>query len=654
MKFVLLLALALGQVSAGPTAVNKVVELLKNMRTETEAAISTSKTSKQKWDVDSAVMVGDSEHSITNDKDDIEAASACKSDSAAKVDQLNGNVGALAGSVSKDEAEKKKTEDLNAEQKADCVANLKELNEAKGQLVAAAKILKRIPKDHNAVATAAFAQFTSMMNVVMNAASIEAEDKQQLSALVQAAQDGDDDEEVSAPAQGRVTAYQSHTGDLMNMLADLKSKCESKMQSMTMNCMKQENENRLLIQGLSDKIADEGRQMSADKQSSAEQSSVNAKCSGDLDSSNASLKSNEDYLASLNQQIKDKQTAYNDDQKTWAAEVDALGKAIEILSNPEALAAHTAVADASFLQTSDDGTRGRLVTIVQNLARKYHSVGLAQLAVRVNEDPFAKVKTLIEDMINRLQKQANQEASKKAYCDEEMKKTKAKQAKLHSKIEGTDARLDRANSDLSMLAESISKLSTEAAELSSNLAEMTKTRQDDAAEAATLLNQMATSLQSLMQANGVLREFYQSNQGLGNESSTGVLGLIETVIDDTTTEKSNLEMNEEKANADFTKFKQESEVRQASIDAEVKAKKGEQARLTNTEADLKNDAASLASEMEATDKYWSKLQDTCVHKVMTFAERSAKMQAEIEGLQDALRILNEESAGADSFLQKRA
>merc|ERR1719310_156380 len=84
------------------------------------------------------------------------------------------------------------------------------------------------------------------------------------------------------------------------------------------------------------------------------------------------------------------------------------------------------------------------VKFIRNLAYKLHSPSLTQLAQRVQaaaryaarygtragEDPFAKVKGLIKDMIAKLLKEAEAEASHKAYCDEEMAETKAKKEDL--------------------------------------------------------------------------------------------------------------------------------------------------------------------------------------------------------------------------------
>jgi hypothetical protein len=79
------------------------------------------------------------------------------------------------------------------------------------------------------------------------------------------------------------------------------------------------------------------------------------------------------------------------------------------------------------LQSRTDLKNAEVVTIVKKLAREHHSTALAQLASRIKavmsygaaggDDVFAKVKGLINDMIAKLEKEAEAEATEKAYCD---------------------------------------------------------------------------------------------------------------------------------------------------------------------------------------------------------------------------------------------
>merc|ERR1719160_2464169 len=104
------------------------------------------------------------------------------------------------------------------------------------------------------------------------------------------------------------------------------------------------------------------------------------------------------------------------------------------------------------LRTKADLANFEVVNLVKRLAKEQHSTALAQLASRLNavirygatsgDDPFAKVKGLITDMITKLMNEAAAEASEKAYCDEEMAKTKAKKEELTDDIEKLTSKID--------------------------------------------------------------------------------------------------------------------------------------------------------------------------------------------------------------------
>merc|ERR1712039_1073135 len=73
------------------------------------------------------------------------------------------------------------------------------------------------------------------------------------------------------------------------------------------------------------------------------------------------------------------------------------------------------------------------------------STELAQLAARMGsaisvssklgEDPFAKVKGLIQDMIEKLEKEADADATHKAFCDTELAETNEKKSDKTAEIE---------------------------------------------------------------------------------------------------------------------------------------------------------------------------------------------------------------------------
>lgn len=68
-------------------------------------------------------------------------------------------------------------------------------------------------------------------------------------------------------------------------------------------------------------------------------------------------------------------------------------------------------------------------------------------------------------------------------------------------------------------------------------------------------------------------------------------------------------------------------------------------------AELTSDEAGVQKELDAVLEYDAKIKDRCVAKPVSYEERAKKRAAEIEGLKEALVILDGESAGA--FIQSK-
>merc|ERR1719335_95456 len=129
--------------------------------------------------------------------------------------------------------------------------------------------------------------------------------------------------------------------------------------------------------------------------------------------------------------------------------------------------------------------------MVKRLAEQQHSSALAQLASKISatirysastgDDPFAKVKGLIVEMIDKLMKEAAAEASHKAYCDEEISETKAKKDELSADIDKLTTKIDEFSAKSADLKAQVKELQAELATLEETQAEMDKVRADSKA-----------------------------------------------------------------------------------------------------------------------------------------------------------------------------
>merc|ERR1719161_2909904 len=91
-------------------------------------------------------------------------------------------------------------------------------------------------------------------------------------------------------------------------------------------------------------------------------------------------------------------------------------------------------------------------------------------------DPFEKIKGLINDMIEKLLKEAQEAATHEAFCQEEMGKTKKSREDKEMKLEKFTSRVDKAESKVAELSQAIKTLTKEVGEIDKATAEATALR----------------------------------------------------------------------------------------------------------------------------------------------------------------------------------
>merc|ERR1719324_1276519 len=132
-----------------------------------------------------------------------------------------------------------------------------------------------------------------------------------------------------------------------------------------------------------------------------------------------------------------------------------------------------------------------------------------QMASMASSDPFVKIRGLIEDMIEKLLKEAQEEASQKAFCDEEMGKSKKSQAEKTATIEKLQTRIDGATATIAELTEAVKTLEAEVAEIDAAQAEATKIRTKENEEYAQASKDFKDSAEAVARAIEVLKSFYE-------------------------------------------------------------------------------------------------------------------------------------------------
>merc|ERR1719161_861370 len=251
-----------------------------------------------------------------------------------------------------------------------------------------------------------------------------------LQASAQAKEAEEDDLSLDQP-QAKQVAYESSSGGIIQTVEEMQGKAEDTLSELRKKEMTEAQEFQMLEGGLKNEISHAKEKLSSNTKLKASATQAAEEASGELTETEKTKAADEDYVTTLKQECQSKAVEYEETMKSGKAEVAAIEKASTILS--EGVTAfvevksrtHRASAKARFSSDDEDesdeqaAARVKVVNIFKSLSQNRHSFVFAQLAEMAASDPFAKIKGLINDMIEKLLKEAQEEATHEAFCQEE-------------------------------------------------------------------------------------------------------------------------------------------------------------------------------------------------------------------------------------------
>merc|ERR1719203_75397 len=247
-------------------------------------------------------------------------------------------------------------------------------------------------------------------------------------------------------------------------------------------------------------------------------------------------------------------------QQLRSEEIEAIAKAIEILSSDAvtghaetylpALAQKAGTAFAQLRSTAAKEPQQRAADFLRDRASQLNSRILSALSIRVADDPFAKVKKMIKDLLVRLMEEANEEAEHKGWCDTELSTNEQTRKEKTQAVEVLHAEIDQLEASIAKLTEDIGELTGAVAELQAAMAKNTKLRQEEKATNEQTIKDAGDAQTAVAQALTVLKEFYAKAgeatalvqqtppsifdspyQGMQSENG-GVIGMLEVIESD--------------------------------------------------------------------------------------------------------------------------
>merc|ERR550514_252952 len=401
----------------------------------------------------------------------------------------------------------------------------------------------------------------------------------------------------------------------------------------------------LLKQGLENEVASMNKEKDQSTKQKAALTEALAQAQKDLAVAKKSLAEDTAYLGELKRDCQSRAGDFEAEVKDNKAELGALGKAKAILLKKFALvqtSITTKVRALSEVRVHDEeDPKARALRQIEQLGRRLKKTALVALAYRAAEDPFGKIRGMVEDMIAKLLQEAAEEATQKAFCDQEIGESTASKEDKQGKLDKVNARLEQAESSVATLSEEVSKLSKDIADSDAAMADATAIRGREKSTFAAVEKDLSESEDACAAAIQVLREYYEGASLLetGHKAKSrareagdgsGILGVLEVAESDFAKGLAEARTVEQAAAAEYAKLVTDAKMLKATKSMAVKGKQSEIASLKTSMSDLSSDKEGLTGELGAVLAYLDKLKPQCEVKVPSYAERKAAREAEIE------------------------
>jgi len=661
-----LLLLSLVQTACAGSAIQKVVELLDECKAKVQKDLDAEAKAMEEYTTFCDDELKDKGYAIETAGRSIEDLTATVDSSTANIGELTDEIATLGTTIASKSSELAEATKVREAGAADFAAAEKELVKSIDELSRAATVLKRgLSFAQTAQGQKKIKAVVDGLKNIIDAEWVDVGSRRKLKSFLQASaqakEDEDDDLSFTQP-QAKQVAYESSSGGIVKTIEEMQGKAEDTLSDLRKKEMGDAQTFAMLEQGLKDEISHGEEKLSTAKKSKGANEEAKETASGKLVETEKSKAADEEYAGTLKTECEAKASEWEARQKSAAEEMGAIEKAKEILVSGVTAFAQVSSKTRRWNPDDDEESdavsekREKVVTILKQLGKTHHSFAFAQLASMATSDPFVKIRGLIEDMIAKLLKEAEEEATQKAFCDAEMGKSKKSQEEKTMTLDKLSARIDGASTTIAENTESIKTLEAEVAEIDKAQAEATAIRNTEKEDYLVASKDFKDSAEAVAKAIEVLKNFYEGSfiqltaktnlkskqpefGGAKSDIAHTIISVLEMSEEDFTTLLAETEATEDEAAKAFKTLTDENKISKATKETEAKGKASEVKSLTVQLGHSKEDSASTSSELDAVNAYIDKLRPQCEEKAMSYEEKKAKREAEIAGLKEALEIL---------------
>jgi len=469
--------------------------------------------------------------------------------------------------------------------------------------------------------------------------------------------------------------YEFQSNGVIEMLEKLLDKFRGEIGDLEQKEMNTKHSYNMLMQDLKSQTERANQDREEKTEAKAKNLQAKADAKGDLEDTTKTRAADKTYLQDLTATCEQKSTDFEARQQLRAEELEAINKAIEIISSSSVKgSSETHLSLLAQAQSSDSGpavlamlrsdmnvqSQARVAEYLSKMGQQLDSRVLLQIAAHVADDPMVKVKKMIKDLIVRLMEEANEEAEHKGWCDTEMATNEQTRKEKTEGVETLKADIDGLEASMAKLTEDITELTKAVAKLDQAMSKATELRQKEKAKNVQTVKDAQVAQKAVARALAVLKDFYAKagaatalleQQPEAPEvfdkpytgmqgAKGGVVGMLDVIMTDFKRLEADTASGEVKAQKEYDTFMTDSKVDKDSKTADVEHKTAKKQDKSRTLTSKKEDLVATQKELDAALAYFDKLKPSCVDSGVSFEDRVRRRREEIASLQESLKILN--------------
>merc|ERR1719453_1810267 len=429
-----------------------------------------------------------------------------------------------------------------------------------------------------------------------------------------------------------VAAYEFQSGGIVQLLEKFLKKFQGELDEVNTEERNQSNNYDLELINLSNTIDYLKKEIEEKSVLKAKRAKEGAQAKSDLASTRKEKAEDEKTLAEMKATFAAKSDQFAANQEVRKAELEAIGKAIEIIADPKVAGSYgehiNLNQQTSLLQVRSTRarvtSRARVVAFLQKKAAMLASTTLKSLAAEVEKNPFDKVVTMIKDLVAKLKEEAAAEAEHKKWCDEQLHDNKLKREKKTAKVNKLTATIEALTQDIASMAKKIQTLKQEQVDLTMAMSKSTTQRDQEKATNKDTMADAAAGEQATKAALVVLKEFYASQGSFVQQAPEmaaysgmssakgGVVGMLEVIVSDFARLHADTKASENAAQAEYDSFMKDATASSKSKhDLEFKTSlKKDQTEFESSETS--KDLEATQSELDKALEYQQYLKPVCL------------------------------------------